>query len=320
MYALDTTPAMTERLRRTLTMHGIDNVEIIDGDAETIPLPDASVDAITSNGVLNLVPDKRRAMREMFRVLRPGGRVQLADIVIHRPVTPDCMDDPKLWAECVVGATVDQDYLDMFRDAGFDGVEIVRSADYFAHSPSPETREVAEGFGARAIELRMRRAELAPKRSIVLARRVDPRRVIRRMERRGLSGVAALGLALAACYGTMVAITLLGLAGATVAIDEGIWAITIALLAIAAAAFVAAGLRKHGEVGPTVVATVGAGVITYTVFLGYDLLVEAAGFAVLAGGVGWDHWIRRYRPVRRQRRNTRAFARTVGTSADQQRS
>ena len=108
VYALDLTPAMRTKLQNTLDQNGIGNVEIVAGDAEQIPLPDASVDIVTSNGVLNLVPDKRRAIGEIFRVLKPGGQVQIADIVIANPVTPDCEDDPKLWAECVVGATVDE--------------------------------------------------------------------------------------------------------------------------------------------------------------------------------------------------------------------
>ena len=92
--------------------------------------------AITSNGALNLLPDKRRAIKEMLRVLRPGGRLQIADVVIRRPVTVDCDDDPRLWVECVVGATVDEDMVTLFRDCGFQNIETVRVHDYFAHSPS----------------------------------------------------------------------------------------------------------------------------------------------------------------------------------------
>lgn len=119
VFALHMTSAMHEKLRASLTRLRLRNVEVIDGTAEQIPLPDHSVDVITSNGVLNLVPNKRQAISEIFRVLKPGGRVQIADIVIARPVAPDCRRDPALWAECVVGATIDEDYLAMFHEAGF---------------------------------------------------------------------------------------------------------------------------------------------------------------------------------------------------------
>ena len=71
-----------------------------------LPLPDGSVDVVTSNGVLNLVPDKRAAFAEIHRVLRPGGRLQIADIALGRPLSGDCLSNPKLWAECIVGATL----------------------------------------------------------------------------------------------------------------------------------------------------------------------------------------------------------------------
>lgn len=314
--AVDITPAMVQKLRRISAEAGIGNLEVMDSSAEAVPLPDGSVDVVISNGALNLVPDKRRAAREMFRVLKPGGRVQIADIVIHRPVTPDCLDDPKLWAECVVGATVDDDYLDMFRDAGFEDVEIVRSYDYFAHSPSAETREIAEGFGARAIELRMRRRAVAPAPLTVLARRADPRRIARGLGRRGLWGVAAFVLALAACYGTLVAVGLLAAMGATLVIDEGAWAAAIVLLSAITAAVVAAGMRKHRQIGPALLAIAGAGVVIYTMMISYDRVVEAIGFLALAGGVGWDHWLRRYRPIRRARLLARRDALPATSSAD----
>jgi arsenite methyltransferase len=162
VYALDMTPAMVAKLRRLIAETGTDNLEVIEGNAERVPLADASVDVVTSNGMLNLVPDKRRAIAEIFRVLRPGGRVQIADIVIGLPVTPDCAADPKLWAECVVGATVDEDYLALFRDAGFADVAVLREFNYFAHSRSHETQDVARRFRARAIEITTRREAHAP--------------------------------------------------------------------------------------------------------------------------------------------------------------
>jgi arsenite methyltransferase len=161
VYALDMTSAMLVKLRDLVAELGLANVEIVEGNAEEIPLPDASVDAVTSNGVLNLVPDKRKAAAEIRRVLRPGGHVQIADVVIRRPVPETCASDPKLWAECVVGASVDEDYLALWRANGFERVTVLRDYDYFSLSRSAETRKVAASFGGRAIEIAMRRSAAA---------------------------------------------------------------------------------------------------------------------------------------------------------------
>jgi SAM-dependent methyltransferase len=159
VFALDMTPAMLDKLRGNISRAGADNVRVVEGNAEAIPLPDRSVDVVTSNGVLNLVPDKARAFGEIFRVLRPGGRVQIADIVVSQPVGESCRANPKLWAECVVGASIEADYLEMFRAAGFRDVSVLRGFDYFAASSNADTRRVAAALGARAIEIRMSRPE-----------------------------------------------------------------------------------------------------------------------------------------------------------------
>lgn len=151
---MDMTEAMRRKCAANAKAMGLDNVEVLDGNAESIPLPDASVDVITSNGVINLVPDKAAAVAEMYRVLKPGGRVQIADIVLHSPPSAACRAKPELWAECIVGATIEGDYLDLFRDAGFEKVERLLELDYFAASASDSTRETALGFGACAIVLR----------------------------------------------------------------------------------------------------------------------------------------------------------------------
>lgn len=80
--ALDKTAGMRARLRRAAAAAGVTNIEVLEGDAETISLPDSSVDVVTSNGVLNLVPDKARAIAEIQRVLKPGGRLQISDIAL----------------------------------------------------------------------------------------------------------------------------------------------------------------------------------------------------------------------------------------------
>ena len=95
---LDTLPEMLAQGEANARDGGITNVEWLRGELESIPLPDASVDVAISNGVLNLSPRKGRAMSEIFRVLRPGGRISLADIVLDEQLPPEVMTDPDAWA------------------------------------------------------------------------------------------------------------------------------------------------------------------------------------------------------------------------------
>jgi arsenite methyltransferase len=151
---LDMTAAMRNKLAANARAVNARQVRVLDGNAEQIPLPDTSVDVVTSNGVLNLVPDKEAAVREIFRVLRPGGRVQIADIVVSTEPSAACRSQPQLWAECIVGATTEAEYLDYFRSAGFTEVEVLGHLDYFSRSVSEETRKVAGSFGARTMVMR----------------------------------------------------------------------------------------------------------------------------------------------------------------------
>jgi arsenite methyltransferase len=274
VYALDMTPAMSAKLRALVSRLGIANIQVLEGNAEFIPLADASVDVVTSNGMLNLVPDKLKAIQEIRRVLRPGGRMQIADIVIRRPVTADCATDPKLWAECVVGATVDEDYLALFRDAGFDGVRVLRDFDYFAHSPSAHTREIAQRFGARAVEIAMQRSERAPSRFAQAKWR--------------LAGALSLALSLLACYGTLGAITFLSAAGISLAINETAWASVVVLGAVLAALAVGARARRYGGRLAPAFAAAGAAIVAYTQLARYDLWIEVIGFGLLAAAVVLD--------------------------------
>ncbi|MGM0784072.1 MAG: MerC family mercury resistance protein [Pseudomonadota bacterium] len=286
--ALDLTAAMTRKLKRTAEEQGIANLDVVQASAERLPLPDASLDDITSNGALNLVPDKRLAIAEMFRVLRPGGRVQLADVVIRRPVSVDCHEDPRLWVECVVGATVEEDLLALFAEVGFEQIDVVGSHDYFALSPSAQTREIAAGFGAHTLEIGMRRAAKAPSPLSRWRQRLDPRRAWRRLARRGLLGVASLGLALMSCYGTLALVGLLPLLGIGMALDNGAWATAIAAFVLLTLAVQVAGFRRHRATGPPLLAAAGAATVLYALFVDYHALTELAGFVVLAGGVLWD--------------------------------
>ena len=303
--ALDLTEAMRNKLAATLQANNVTNVQILEGDAETIPLPDNAVDVVTSNGVLNLVADKRKAIREIFRVTKPGGRVQIADIVIASPVTPDCEDDPRLWAECVVGATVDESYLEMFRDVGFENVEVLRDYDYFAHSPSAETKEVAKQFGAHAFELRMTRGAEMSSRATQLARRLNPARLTRDIQKRGLWGTVSWALALIACYGTLALVGLLGVMGISMGVNENIWAGAIIFFAVAASVVTAIGIRKHGSVWPFAVSIAGAGILIYTMCVNYSVVTELIGFVVLGVAAWMDYNARRWARVTRSGRSKR---------------
>jgi len=154
---LDLTEAMRDKLRANAARVGAANLEVFAGNAEAIPLPDGSVEVVTSNGVLNLVPDKPRAFREIARVLRPGGRLQLADIVVRSLPSEACRARPELWAECIVGATMVESYIAGFEAVGLSDVQVLGRSDYFAGSSSAETRAVAGSFGAHSVVLRARR-------------------------------------------------------------------------------------------------------------------------------------------------------------------
>src|SRR3989442_8052948 len=120
---------MIGRPRGTIERIDARNIEILAGDATYIPLPDSSVDVVTSNGVLNLVPDKVAAFAEIHRVLRPGGRLQLADIVVQEDVGTVCGLNPQLWADCIGGAAVEPEYLETIKPAGLShGLDLQRLA------------------------------------------------------------------------------------------------------------------------------------------------------------------------------------------------
>lgn len=153
VYGIDMTPAMIAKAERNIRKAGMDHVRVLEGRADDLPLDDASVDVVTSNGVFNLVPDKEKTFREVYRVLRPGGRIQISDIVLSKPVSAASKSDPQLWAECIVGAEPEDVYLDLVRSAGFENVTAIDRLDYFARSSNESTRKAAKGLGAHTVVL-----------------------------------------------------------------------------------------------------------------------------------------------------------------------
>lgn len=153
VYGLDMTDAMIEKARANVEKAGVSNVEIIKGNAEAIPLPDELCDVVTSNGVLNLVPDKSAAYQEIYRVLRRGGYIQISDIVLMRDLSEKSRNNPQLWAECIVGAIPQDAYLELIRSVGFKDVRVLDTMNYFEKSPSESTQKAAQQYGAIAITL-----------------------------------------------------------------------------------------------------------------------------------------------------------------------
>jgi len=116
---VDMTPEMIRLARKNAEKVGAPNVEFRLGEIENLPVADESVDVIISNCVINLSPDKPRVFREAFRVLKPGGRLQVSDIVWTRPVPEEIRSDMEKWAGCIAGALLESEYLDHIRAAGF---------------------------------------------------------------------------------------------------------------------------------------------------------------------------------------------------------
>ena len=126
---LDMTPDMIKLARRNARKLGMDNVIFDYGEMEEIPLPDASVDVIISNCVINLSPDKDAVFHEAYRVLRPGGRLSVSDMVVDGDLPQAIRDNLNAWAGCLAGALDESDYLSRIRAAGFERVEVL-SRDY----------------------------------------------------------------------------------------------------------------------------------------------------------------------------------------------
>ena len=142
-YGLDMTDEMLALARQNAAIAGATNVEFLKGEIEAIPLPDNSVDVIISNCVINLSSDKRQVLREAFRVLKPGGRFAVSDVVVRGEIPDEVRRSLELWVGCVAGALEEQQFLTLLAEAGFEGGDIEPTRVY-----DPEdAREVLEGAG-----------------------------------------------------------------------------------------------------------------------------------------------------------------------------
>jgi len=129
VYGVDMTPKMLDLARRNLAKMGVNNVEFKQGDIEAIPVPDASVDVLISNCVINLSPDKPQVLREAFRVLKPGGRIAFSDIVVDGDLSDLPVSEAQIraglsWAGCIAGALTVDEFRTYLAEAGFGEIRV----------------------------------------------------------------------------------------------------------------------------------------------------------------------------------------------------
>lgn len=147
---VDFTPQQLDKARRLATEAGVDHVQFRPGRIEVLPAADQSVDCVISNGVINLCPDKAAVFTEVARVLRPGGRLAIADIVTEQPLTDAIVGDADLWASCIGGAAQQDTYVRTIEAAGL-RVDEVRTNPYGFLSPS--ARNASTAYGVKSISL-----------------------------------------------------------------------------------------------------------------------------------------------------------------------
>ena len=145
-YGLDMTDEMLALARENQRKAGVENVEFLKGEIENVPLPDGAVDVIISNCVINLSADKDRVVAEAFRVLKPGGRFAVSDVVVRGDVPPEIRKSVELWIGCVAGALEEQEYRAKLETAGFEAIAIEPTRVYRVE----DAREFLAGTGVDA--------------------------------------------------------------------------------------------------------------------------------------------------------------------------
>jgi SAM-dependent methyltransferase len=153
---VDMTPEMLIRARANAAAAGLANVEFREGRLEALPVDDDSVDAVTSNCVINLVPDKAAVFREIHRVLRPGGRLVVADIILDGELPPAIATDLLAWVGCIAGAIERSRYVALLEDAGLGRIAVLRDVDYLAATGTedpPELRELLTAAGLTTADI-----------------------------------------------------------------------------------------------------------------------------------------------------------------------
>lgn len=121
---VDITDEMLKKARENAKKGGFDNVEFRKGDIEDLPVDEMEVDVVISNCVINLAPNKEKVFRETYRVLKPGGKLMVSDVVLTKPLPEKIKNDDELLSGCVAGAMLKKDYLDLLKKVGFINIEI----------------------------------------------------------------------------------------------------------------------------------------------------------------------------------------------------
>jgi len=140
---VDMTHEMLAKARENAARDGIDNVEFRLGEIENLPVADGTADMVISNCVINLSTDKPRVFREALRVLKPGGRLMVSDLVLARPLPASVARSVSAYAGCIAGAMLKDDYLGAIRGAGFADVEVLAETTYPIGSSNPDASELA---------------------------------------------------------------------------------------------------------------------------------------------------------------------------------
>jgi arsenite methyltransferase len=146
---VDMTPDMIELANKNLSISDYENIEFRLGEIENLPVEDNSIDVVISNCVINLVPNKERAFQEIHRVLKPGGRIAVSDIVKLRDLPPAIENDPATLSACISGSLLREDYLEAIWRSGLSGVRIVSSEDFgpmFFATDGPVSGNIRESF------------------------------------------------------------------------------------------------------------------------------------------------------------------------------
>ncbi len=138
---VDMTKEMVDKAKDIAKSYGYPNVEFRLGEIEELPIDDKSVDVIISNCVINLSPDKSKVFREAHRVLKPGGRLIVSDIVAERTLPDEIKQDPNAWAACIAGALEQQEYLGKIQKAGFEDVQVVSKREFYIESKESKAME-----------------------------------------------------------------------------------------------------------------------------------------------------------------------------------
>jgi len=138
---VDMTKEMIDKAKRIATNHGYQNVEFRLGEMENLPVEDEYVDAIISNCVVNLSPDKSKVFQEAYRALKPGGRLIVSDIVSEGALPDEIKTDSNAWACCIGGALEQQEYLEKIKKAGFVDIEVVSSREFYIENKANQTKE-----------------------------------------------------------------------------------------------------------------------------------------------------------------------------------